>query len=87
MGREKAVPSGKTGLGTPPYCESNPFRLKTIFTYCFASRHAAHAVAFDPLHAVEVVANSSLTKVQSASMSRRIGRLPSSPAPYSDRWR
>ena len=35
MGREKAVPSGKIGLGTRPTLESNPLRLRTIFTYCF----------------------------------------------------
>ena len=30
-GRDTAVPSGKTGLGTRPLLESNPLRLNTIF--------------------------------------------------------
>lgn len=41
IGNGSKVPSARMGLGTPPYCESKPLRLKMSFMSCDLNRSFA----------------------------------------------
>ena len=53
---DKAEPPRKRGLGTPPFCESKPLRLNTIFTASSGLPSAGHS--YQTYHGVQIGARS-----------------------------